>query len=396
MNLNELMRPVSNRLQVFFPPKSFVLIDLKPGSSGKGGFADREWIDYDLKRLGYQFAYPPNLEGLNRSRDEIYILEQNSEAYWEYFFPGLRSIHRRKSGILISTLINGINYRQAGELILRKLNIDHNNKAHLLLFEDGKTLHYAGDEVQDPDYLAKLMLNHAHTNLRISRGEENKSNKPAGYRYLNHIFFKQLGLENNGDFDLSAVGEDQAFFQDEDVVKTLTLIKETENQFGFYKILRYLIQQQISNTGATLPLNPELNKWVTLTNVQRAPELYDYGKSITFHHLEISIRLQPLDYAIYKLYWNNPDGIELKNLYLHRDELKNLYQNVSASLNMQQINQTIDDLLKPTDFNSRMNQALSRIKARFKAQTPEEFFTNYIIKGPRGGVYKIEYRGQDQ
>jgi hypothetical protein len=43
-----------------------------------------------------------------------------------------------------------------------------------------------------------------------------------------------------------------------------------------------------------------------------------------------------------------------------------------------------------------MQVALSIIKARFKAQTPEEFFTNYIIKGPRGGVYKIDYRGQDQ
>jgi hypothetical protein len=213
---------------------------------------------------------------------------------------------------------------------------------------------------------------------------------------LSHVFLKKLGLQRNDDFDLSAVGEDQAFFQDEDVIKTLTLIKETENQFGFYKILVHLIQQQISNTGTALPLNPELNKWVTLTKGQRTPELDDYNKTINFNHLEISIRLQPLDYAIYKLYWNNPAGIELKNLYLHRDELKNLYQNVSASLNTQQIHQTIDDLLKPTDFSSRMNQALSRIKARFKAQTPEEFYANYIIKGPRGGVYKIYYRGQDQ
>jgi hypothetical protein len=395
MNYHQLFTPVSTRLVNLFPNKSFVYIDLKPGSSGKGAFTDRDWLDRSLLNCGYRLVYPPNLNSINSENSRGYAIEQNSESYWEYFFPGLRNLHRRKSGILMGSLINGINFRLAGELILRKLDIAHDNKAHLLFFDEGNTWHYAGEEVQDPDYLAKIILNHAHRNSVFNDRSSTYKERPEGWNYLKHVFSKNRNQENETNDEGFSFDTDNSFFQDEDVIRTLRLIRETENQFGFYKILRYLLQQQIANNNPIPPLNPELEKWVKLNHKQKTPLLKDGDNTIDFHQLDLRVRLQPLDYAIYKLFWNYPQGIVLKDLGMYREELRNIYLGCSAAEDVERLHETIDNLLDPTDCNTRLNQSLSRIKAKFKAQTPEEFFGNYIIKGPRGGVYKIDFRSTD-
>ncbi|MDR7208416.1 hypothetical protein [Flavobacterium piscis] len=96
-----------------------------------------------------------------------------------------------------------------------------------------------------------------------------------------------------------------------------------------------------------------------------------------FNNLEI--QLSHLTKAVYVLFYNNPHGINIKELHIYRKALLNLYSNISYQLDYNKIQQSIDDLIEPE--SKAIYTHISRIKSAFCKQMDYEFAKNYIVAG---------------
>ena len=107
--------------------------------------------------------------------------------------------------------------------------------------------------------------------------------------------------------------------------------------------------------------------------------LPDYGN--------IEIKLRPLEKALYILYLKHPEGIGLSFLCDHKEELYEIYANLSSIGALQEMKARIDDIVDITK-NSAVEK-ISKIKAAFVKAIGEKLAKHYYIHGGNGEVKKI-------
>ena len=111
--------------------------------------------------------------------------------------------------------------------------------------------------------------------------------------------------------------------------------------------------------------------------------LPDYGNK--------EVQLSPIHKALYLLFLNHPEGIELKNLVDHREELLSLYRKTGNRIDLEKITETVRRLTNPLD--NAINEKCSRIKAAFSDLMDEYQADYYIInshvKRHQGSSMKI-------
>jgi hypothetical protein len=118
-------------------------------------------------------------------------------------------------------------------------------------------------------------------------------------------------------------------------------------------------------------------------------EIKGYTKKILLTDLgNLEIRLNPKEKALYLLYLNYPEGINLNELQNHTIELKKLYANLSNLSNNNAIDQTINLLVNPIEND--INVILSRINKKIKQAVGESLYDFYAIKGERAESKKIK------
>lgn len=93
------------------------------------------------------------------------------------------------------------------------------------------------------------------------------------------------------------------------------------------------------------------------------------------------VKMSPLPKALYFLFLRHPEGIMLKDMRDYRDELTEIYQNISFRENMDNIRKSIDNLTNP--FDNSVNEKCSRIREAFIKVVAEEIAENYFITGKR-------------
>lgn len=98
------------------------------------------------------------------------------------------------------------------------------------------------------------------------------------------------------------------------------------------------------------------------------------------------IRLDTKTKALYFLYLRHPEGIAIKDLQDHVNELLDLYQSISGRDDPDAMRKTIDDLVSP--YGNDINVSLSRIKRAFIDFCPL-IAQNYYVVGERGGLRRI-------
>lgn len=101
----------------------------------------------------------------------------------------------------------------------------------------------------------------------------------------------------------------------------------------------------------------------------------------------IEIKLRPLEKTLYFFYLNHPEGVGLSFLRGKKDELKNIYSEVSGSKNLDEMADRIDDIVNITT-NSAF-QKISKIKAAFVKSIGEELAMHYYIQGGYEEVKKV-------
>ena len=115
-------------------------------------------------------------------------------------------------------------------------------------------------------------------------------------------------------------------------------------------------------------------------------EIRGYRKDIFLTDLgDLQVNLNPKEKALFLLYLNHPEGIQLSHLIDHRNELRNYYSMLSTASSIDQINANVDRLVDFTDNN--INEVLTRIRRKFK-DSIDKLGKLYSIEHV-GGCHKI-------
>jgi len=99
-----------------------------------------------------------------------------------------------------------------------------------------------------------------------------------------------------------------------------------------------------------------------------------------YHDLEII--MTPLPKTVFLFFLRHPEGVMLKFLSDHREELLAIYKLLASRESLDDLVSSVDDLTNP--ISNSINEKCSRIKETFLAHFEERLAVNYYITGPRG------------
>ena len=99
--------------------------------------------------------------------------------------------------------------------------------------------------------------------------------------------------------------------------------------------------------------------------------------------MEKEVELTPVHKAVYLFFLHHPEGIELKRLSEHRQELLELYCKTARLSDNEKIEESIDHLINPLD--NAINEKCSRIKRPFVMLWTSILQAYYIVSSHRNG-----------
>jgi tetratricopeptide (TPR) repeat protein len=158
-------------------------------------------------------------------------------------------------------------------------------------------------------------------------------------------------------------------------------VMERVNQLkrnGFEKLLIESLSQALFSKLKSLDISGMGLSTIKITNDYRII-LTEYG--------EHEVELTPLPKVIFLFFLRHPEGVLFKRLYEHKDELIDLYKEVSLREDIQAMHRSIDELVDPT--KNSINEKCSRIKEAFVKIMDDEFAKHYYITGHRGSEKRI-------
>jgi len=100
------------------------------------------------------------------------------------------------------------------------------------------------------------------------------------------------------------------------------------------------------------------------------------------------IKLHALPKTVYLLFLKNPEGIRFKEIYMYKEELMEIYADISPKSDIESMKKSIDDLIDCT--NPSLNQKCSRIRQEIQSIIDEPLAKYYYIDGTRGEEKKIK------
>ena len=138
--------------------------------------------------------------------------------------------------------------------------------------------------------------------------------------------------------------------------------------------------EQLRQTGIGEMVIKSLFKFDDTVKLSRLIITKDYRIVLPdYNHLEITI--SPLPKAVYFLFLKHPEGIMFKHLFDYRDELTNIYLQISNRENLMEMRKSVNDIVNPT--KNAINEKCSRIREAFITHFDEPLAKNYYITGLR-------------
>ncbi len=334
----------------------------------------------------------------------IYLEDEPDELISNYFnqkkerFAGILSEIKQKNKVpfeffYLPEIISAIPGKEAGEVLryhfpfLRDQEIGHirssaqscttGSFSKRLLAELG----YEGEvfpgllKLRIPDDRFPGMHVFSYVDLR-STGEEELEKKL--WYYFSHLKTKddpvyyQLaarGGRPEGRADL--VTEYSFDYGNHQLAREIREKIEKLRQGGGAHLLLHILGKQHAATGSPSP-GPHLSELV----IDSAFRILLPG----FNNMEIE--LTPLPKTVFLFFLRHPEGVMLKHLCDHRDELLEIYKLLSRRESMDELVTSIGELTDPT--NNSINEKCSRIKEAFLKRFDEPIARWYYITGDRG------------
>ena len=126
-----------------------------------------------------------------------------------------------------------------------------------------------------------------------------------------------------------------------------------------------------------------------------------FEQNITLSHLHITsdfkiflpdynnieIKLTPLQKSVFFLFLNHPEGIVFKELCNYREELLNIYKQLTSRVIDEKTQESIDALVDPS--NNSINEKCARIREAFVKEFDLRYAKHYVVDGERGEPKKI-------
>jgi len=138
--------------------------------------------------------------------------------------------------------------------------------------------------------------------------------------------------------------------------------------------------EQLKQTGIGEMVIKSLFKFDDTAKISRLLITKDYRIFLPdYNHLEIT--MTPLPKAVYFLFLKHPEGILFKHLFDYRDELMEIYMQISNRENLSEMRKSINDIVNPT--KNAINEKCSRIREAFINKFDESLAKNYFITGLR-------------
>lgn len=100
------------------------------------------------------------------------------------------------------------------------------------------------------------------------------------------------------------------------------------------------------------------------------------------------VKMDDLTKAVYFFYLRHPEGVALKELHDHEDEILHLYSGITGRDDVKKIRDSVRNLLDP--FGNSLNVSMSRIKKAFKDVVGDRIARFYYVSGSYGEKRKIE------
>lgn len=101
----------------------------------------------------------------------------------------------------------------------------------------------------------------------------------------------------------------------------------------------------------------------------------------------LEIRLRPLEKVVYTLFYRYPEGLPLNQLTDYKEEMKQIYQEVSGLASYSEMNAHIEDLCNV--LHNSCSEKISRIKRLLQDQLGKQLSTFYAISGKNSEPKKI-------
>jgi hypothetical protein len=172
----------------------------------------------------------------------------------------------------------------------------------------------------------------------------------------------------------------------EDIITQLSLnFSAQEKLIIFFKMAKDLLKEE-SDADILIPLINKISKLIQYsdTRIEFSPLVVTEDSRILLPAFDTEINMQPLHKAVYILFFRHPEGILLRDLDCHREELTHIYSAISNRKDPEIIERTISELLNPATNN--LNECLSRIREAFLKVLDERIARRYYVSGERGGV----------
>lgn len=97
---------------------------------------------------------------------------------------------------------------------------------------------------------------------------------------------------------------------------------------------------------------------------------------------DMEIVIPPLSKVLYFFYLKHPEGVLFKQLRHHKQELAEIYSNISHRENIERMNDSINSLVDTT--TNSVNEKCSRIRAAFVSRFTDSLAKDYYISGFAG------------
>ena len=119
-----------------------------------------------------------------------------------------------------------------------------------------------------------------------------------------------------------------------------------------------------------------------LPHLELSDLLIDENYKIILPQYNMEIQMPVLSKVVYLLFLLHPEGIRLKEMADYKEELHRLYMTVSPRTDIEQMQQSVNDLCDPE--NGSIHQKISRIGAAFRENLLTDIAQHYCITGKRG------------
>ena len=172
-------------------------------------------------------------------------------------------------------------------------------------------------------------------------------------------------VETHANDFLKEVEDEQPETLTQEDEQLLREIQERIEKLHHSGIRQLLIEQMVRMTVKPSPLQVTADARILLT---------DYHKEV---------QMLPIDKVVYIFYLRHPEGISIKSLADHKEELMTLYARILGKTELTDKQKaSVERLCDPLD--NSINEKLSRIRKSFCAEVHDSVADSYVIQGARG------------